>query len=147
MLVVLPSKQVSEHWDMYKELIRLCIPITKDMIPDFMTNMLYSAMTGRIQCWMGFDEGNDLYLSMITKKVVDDLTGQKSLLVYALATYKQPSRELRMADFETFRKIAKSMGCPRFSAYTGSQAVAQSMLKATKGGELVYYVLVPTEEV
>lgn len=145
MLVVLPSKQVSEHWDMYKELIRLCIPTTRDMLPDFMTNMLYSAMTGRIQCWMGFDEGNDLYLSMITKKAIDDLTGQRSLLIYALTTYKQPTREIRRADFAAFKKIAASMGCPRFSSYTGSKAVANSVLKAVDNAEVLYYILASTE--
>lgn len=147
MLVVLPNKEISNHWPLFKDVIRECIPVTKDMLPDYMTNMLHSAMTGRIQCWLGF-EGDNFYLAAITKKAIDDLTGQRSLLVYALKIFGEASRQVRIDDWRTFRKQARGFGVQRISAYCGSMAVAKAFIKCNGGrGEIIpYAVLELTEE-
>lgn len=146
MLVVLPNKEVVNYWPLFKDVIRECIPITKDMLPDYMTNMLQSAMTGQIQCWLA-SEGDKFYLAAITKKAVDDLTGQRALLIYALKVFAPSSRETREADWKAFRKIAKSFGVQRISAYCGSQAVANAFIKGNEGrGEIICYAVIPLEE-
>ena len=147
MLVGLPSKTIAEHWDVFKEIIRKAIPTAPDMLPDRMQRMLYAAMTGRIQCWLMYEEdgSDEFYGGMITRMSVDDLTGQKSLLIYALANFKQASRTVREHDFETLKKIAAEWGCAHISAYCPSRLVAETTIKANKGaGEIIHYILIPT---
>lgn len=146
MLAVLPNKEISNHWPLFKDVIRECIPITKDMLPDYMTNMLQSALTGRIQCWLGF-EGDEFYMAAITKKMIDDLTGQRTLLVYALKIFKKASRQVRQDDWKTFRRIARTFGVQRIAAYCGSQAVAQAFIKSNGGrGEIIPYAVIQLTE-
>lgn len=149
MLVGLPSNKIAETWDIFKEIIRKSIPTSPDILPDRMQRMLYAALTGRIQCWLFYEEdGSDEFFGgMITRVSVDDLTGQKTLLVYALATFKQASRAARLEIFSTLRKIAKDWGCRHLSAYCPSRLVAESTIKANGGrGEIISYVLIPTSD-
>ena len=149
MLVGLPSKKIAETWDIFKEIIRRSVPTSPEVLPDRMQRLLYAALTGRIQCWLLFEEdgSDEFYGGMVTRVSIDDLSGQKSLLIYALATFKQASREARKADFDTLRKIAKQWGCANLSAYCNSRLVAETTIKANRGrGELIHYVLIPTED-
>lgn len=144
MLVALDNKAISERWDVFKDVIRTCIPTTPDMLPDRMQRMLHAALTGRIQCWFLYEKGDDFYGAMITKKGVDDLSGQSTLLIYALKVFGTASRETRREDFKALGRVAREMGCSHFSAYCGSAAVANAVIKANEGhGEIINYVLVP----
>lgn len=148
MLVGLPTKEIGERWDFFKELIRTAVPTAPDMLPDRMQQMLFAAMTGRIQCWLMFEEedSDECYGGMITRLAVDELSGQKALLIYAMGAFKSASRSVREADFNALKKIAKEWGCTHLSAFCPSKLVAQSAIKANKGhGEIINYVLIPTE--
>lgn len=146
MLVVLPNKDIPKYWPMFKDVIRECIPITKDMLPDYMTNMLESALTGHLQLWLGFEEDN-FYLAVITKKIIDDLTGQRSLLVYALKVFGRVSKDTRKEDWITFRKIARTLGVQRIAAYCGSQVAANAFIRANCGrGEIIPYAVIQIDE-
>lgn len=148
MLVVLPNKEISNYWPVFKDVIRECIPITKDMLPDYMTNMLESAMTGRIQLWLGSEPRKDVfYMAMITKKTVDDLTGQRALLIYALKVFHLTDQQVRKDDWKAFRKAARTFGVQRITAYCGSQAVANAFLKGNGGrGEIIPYAVAELSE-
>lgn len=144
MLVALDNKTIAERWDVFKDVIQTCIPTTPEMLPDRMQRMLQAALSGHIQCWFLYDKGDHFYGAGITKKSVDDLTGQATMLIYALKFFEQVSREARLRDFAAFRKVVKSFGCTHFSAYCGSGAVANAVIKSNGGlGEIINYVLVP----
>lgn len=148
MLVGLPSKKIAETWDIFREIIRKSIPTSPDLLPDRMQRMLFAAMTGRLQCWLLFEEdgSDEFYGGLVTRMAVDDLTGQKSLLIYALASFKQASRKVREEDFRTLKRIAKQWGCSYLTAYCPSRLVAETTLKANKGqGEIISYILLPTD--
>ena len=121
------------------------------MLPDRMQRMLFAAMTGRLQCWLLYEEdgSDEFYGGIVTRISIDDLTGQKTLLVYALTTFKQASRAVREADFLSLKKAAKEWGCQSLSAYCPSRLAAETTIKANKGnGEIIHYVLLPiTEEI
>jgi len=147
MLVGLQNKQVSEYWDIFKEVIRQSMPTTPEMLPDRMQRMLFAAMTGRIQCWLCTDRENAFYCGLITRQTVDDLTGEMSLLIYALAVFKKVSREVRDEDFRALLRCAKEWKCRYVSAYVQSEAVVNALRKIASGGEVIHYVLLPTEGV
>lgn len=151
MLVALQNKQISKYWDVFKEVIRKSLPIDEQILPEFLTNALHAAMTGRIQCWFLYDdatEEDEFYGAMITRKSVDDLTGQSSLLVYAFYNWKQAKRVTRDADALATLRVAKEMGCAYVTGYCASRLVAETMIKCTgRRGEIIHYILVPTKEV
>lgn len=147
MLVNLPSKKIAETWDTFREIIRRSIPTDPAMLPDRLQRMLYAALTGRLQCWLLYEEdgSDDFYGGIVTRTSIDDLTGQKSLLIYALATFKQASRAAREADFISLKRVAREWGCQYVTAYCESRLVAETTIKANKGqGRIVSYIQLPT---
>lgn len=149
MLVGLPNRDIAKYWSTFEEIIRKAIPSSPRQLPDRLQRMFYAAMTGQLQLWLMFDpeDGTDtFYGGMITKKVVDDLTGESSLLIYALYNFKQASRKAREADWAATRRVAREAGCPYISAYCGSRLVAETAIKANKGmGEIIHYCLLNAE--
>lgn len=146
MLVVLPNKEVAEHWDVFKEVLRTCVPITQDMLPNWLTECLFLAMCGRIQCWLAFDplmKKDEFYAAFITKKVTDELTGQSALLVYAIQVFAKASRETRIKDMQTLGDIALSMGVRRITAYCLSPVIANALRKAFPEIEETTFLAVP----
>lgn len=149
MLVPLPVNKIAEKWDIFKEVIRESVPTCKGMLPDRMSRTLYAAMTGRLQCWLLYEEdgSDEFYGAMVTRVAIDELTGQKAMLIYALASFKQASRKAREEDFKAFRRFAAAKGCTNLAAYCSSKLVATTTIKANKGrGQLIYYILIPTDD-
>lgn len=149
MLVVLPNKEVSKRWDIFKDVLRSSIPRTKDVLPTWLTDSLYLALCGRIQCWLAWDpqDGEDeFYAAFITKKVADELTGQSALLIYALKVYKKARREVRLEDLQTLQRVARSYGIQRITAYCLSRLSVNALKKAFPQLEEISFVTIPIEE-
>lgn len=149
MLVGLPSKDIAKHWEAFREVLRASIPTSPAVLPDRAQRWLYAALTGRLQCWFGFDPNDpkdEFYTGIVTRISVDDLTGEKSLLIYAIGVFKKVPRTVRDADWATLKKMAKEMGCKYLSCYVYSDVVFNALNKMN-GGDVkkVYYALIPTE--
>lgn len=149
MLVGLPSKDIAKHWETFREILRASIPTSPSVLPDRAQRWLYAALTGRLQCWLGFDPDDpsgDFYIGAVTRLSVDDLTGEKSLLIYAIGAFKKAPRSVRNADWAMLKKVAKDWGCTYMSCYVYSDTVFNAIEKLNGGGlKKVYYTLIPTE--
>lgn len=137
MLIPLLSKQIAEQWDLFKDVLRSSVPITRDMLPSWLTDCLYVALCGRIQCWIAVDERADTkserdraYAAFITKPVVDELTGQQALLIYAFKVYHMANKVTRREDVATLGRWAKEQGFQRLTAYCHSRVVVNILRKA-----------------
>ena len=150
MLVGLPSKDIAKHWEVFRETLRRSIPTSPSALPDRTQRWLFAALTGRIQCWLCFDpddKDDEFYCAVVTRVSIDDLTGEKSLLVYALGVFKKVPRKVREDDWVTLKRIAKEWGCPYISCYVYSDLVYNSVVKLNKGkAEHVHYILLSTAE-
>lgn len=149
MLVVLQNKEIRDRWDLFKDVLRSSVPITKDMLPNWLIECLYLALTGRIQCWVAFDpqdKKDEFYTAFITKKVVDEITGQNALLVYAIKVFKRVRKEVRVEDMKTFGRIASSYGAKRITAFCPFKTVENSLRKAFPHVNITPFISVPIED-
>lgn len=147
MLTPLPNKQIAEQWDLFKDTLRSSVPITRDMLPTWLTDCLYLALCGRIQCWVAIDERastreerDRAYAAFITKPVVDEITGQQALLIYAFKVYHMASKATRRQDVETLGRWAKAQGYQRLTAYCHSRVVVNLLKKAFSNIDEVPFV-------
>lgn len=149
MLILLPSKQIAEQWDLFKDVLRSSVPITKDMLPGWLTDSLYLALCGRIHCWLTIDERAErvedrdkAYSAFITKPVVDEISGQQALLIYAFKVYHRAKKETRREDILRLGAWARAQGYRRLTAYCLSEVVANLMLKAFPSASRVSFMAV-----
>lgn len=153
MLTLLPNKQIAEQWDLFKDVLRSSVPITKDMLPTWLTDCLFLALCGRIQCWITIDEHADTqeerdraYSAFITKPVVDEISGQRALLIYAFKVYHKAKKETRIDDIQTLARWASAQGFKRMTAYCHSRVVANLMKKAYPQAQETIFTTVPLED-
>lgn len=133
MLVPLPNKLIPDYWYIFEDVLRSSIPYTDDMRPLWLKECLYQALAGGLQLFMCLDSTDrtgDIYAAFITKQIMDDITGQTCLLVYAIKVYKNASRECRIADMRKLGEIAKAAGIKRLSAYCLHPVIGASLKKA-----------------
>lgn len=148
MLVQLPVKQISERWEVFREVLEECIPVTLDRKPDWLTSCLMLAMLGHIQCWFCYeplDPSDEFYAALITKKIYDDLSGQQALLVYALKVFKPAKKQTRIEDLQTLARCASAMGIRRITAFCSHPIVLNALKKAFPHLSAETYVTVPIE--
>lgn len=154
MLTPLPNKQIAEQWDLFKDVLRSSVPMTRDMLPSWLTDCLYLALCGRIQCWVAIDERaptreerDRAYAAFITKPVVDEMTGQQALLIYAFKVYHLANKATRKQDVYALGKWAKAQGYQRLTAYCHSKVVANLLKKAFPEAQEVTFASVELQEV
>lgn len=140
MLVLLPNKQISERWELFQETLRESTVRTPDLRPDWLTEALYAALSGRIKCWVAID-GDNIYATMITKEAVDEITGQRALVIYAIKAWRKPNREVRTGDFGVLRDYARGAGYSRLTAYCVSRAVSNALVRAFPDIQITNYAI------
>lgn len=133
MLVALKNKEISERWDIFRELIRNAVKTDPAMVPDRLARALTLALTGHIQCWLLYEEGDSFYGALVTQIETDRISGLNSLLVYAMGLFGPASRETRHKDMESLLRIAKALKCSTISAYSNSMMIVNSVVKAAEG--------------
>lgn len=146
MLVVLPNKEIPKMWDVFKDVLCSSIPQTPDMLPNWLTDSLYLALTGRIQLWLGYDPkmGKDyFYCAFVTKIVADELTGQMAMLIYAMKVFARSTRQTRNEDLQTIQKVCAAKGIRRITAFCLSQGSVNALKKAFPNLELAYFCSIP----
>ena len=149
MLVVLKNREIAEKWELFKDVLRSSIPKTPDLVPDWLTNCLFSAMCGSLQFWLGYDErlGEDrFYCAFVTKIVADELTGQKAMLIYAMKVFNKATHETRIEDLRTLGRICKVKGIKRITAFCLSKVSYNALKKAFPNLEMTYYCSIPIGE-
>lgn len=146
MLVVLKNKEIAERWDIFKEVLR-SVPRTPDMLPNWLTNCLYMALNGELQCWLAIDQrkpkNDEFYAAFITQKTVDGITGQKALLVYAFMVFGEADKRTRIEDVRTLGRAARADGIQRLVAFCPNPISANILKKAFPNSEAIPYVTVP----
>lgn len=151
MLVPLLNKDIPEYWPIFEDVLREAIPYTDDMRPLWLKECLYQAMVGGIQLWICLDpkdETGDMYAAFVTKQIMDDITGQACLLVYALKVFKRATRECRIEDMRKLGEIAKSAGMKRLSAYCLHPAIGASLKKAFPNNvEVIQYCIADLSDI
>lgn len=119
MLNKIYPEDVSKGWNTFAPLIARSIPKVLGGNSGTMTAILEAIMTEGLECWMLLVKKE--MLAFATTQIVDDeLTHEKSLLIYTLASMPKAKIDMKLwaNAFETLRKYALSKGCSYISAFS-----------------------------
>ncbi len=123
MLNKIYPEDVAESWEVFAPLIAKSIPPILGGNVNTMTSILEAIMVETLDCWvlLGRNSDNQNMKAFATTHIVEDeLTREKSLLIYTLTA--MPKAKIVMEDwsdaFETLRKYAHAKGCSYISAFS-----------------------------
>lgn len=129
-LIRLLPEQAAKHWPEIKNVVFKALPPTANETHDGMLSILDGFISGRLHCWLLFDDSNKRIHGIVTTAVVPDpITNQRSLLLYTVSAVDGLSIRDLVSDFQGLVEFAKAVGCKKIVAYTANSKVISLMKK------------------
>lgn len=135
MLNKIYPEDVAKSWEVFAPLIAKSIPPALGGNVTTMTSILEAIMVETLDCWvlLGRNSDNQNMSAFATTHIVEDeLTNEKSLLIYTLTA--MPKAIITMEDWsdalKTIRTYAHSKGCSYISAFSDIPNVVSLAKKA-----------------
>jgi len=147
MISRLTLEQVVDLWDVIKYAIDVSLPPTASRERFRINKILDSILCGKMDCWAVYerDEENKVisgHAVILTVITVDECSGARALLVYALARLSERApEELWYEGLSALRKYAVANSCQSLIAQTNVEFVRDKLVEA--GGEEYSLMIVP----
>jgi hypothetical protein len=121
-LVRMQPQDAMQFWDEVKECIASALPPHLLETPETLLQVQEQVLVGQLECWLAVRE-QQLY-GVLTTRVVSEF-GQRSLLVFSVATLEHPPASLWPESIEVLKKYAASKQCSRVLAYSNHERLVQ----------------------
>lgn len=118
MVIRLTPTQVPQHWDVIKYAAVHAERIREKDRPMYLTRLLHALLSGTAQCFFRINEDRELLAVEITRIMVDEITGEKSLFLNCLFSFKAVSEEQWKSDMEVIKDFAKVEDCKKITTYS-----------------------------
>ena len=133
-VLMLDSFLIQDFWDPIKYSVETCLgPIDAE-------HLLTKILTNLIQVWIAFEE-NQVKAIFTSCIVEDDVTNERTLLLYSAYGFAKSSDELWFEVVKTMKAYAKKVGCKQLAAYTKVDKVIKKLTEAGGNAEVRYVIL------
>lgn len=133
---------VNKYWHEVLPVISRALEIDSIKNPSWMNRLLQDILVGHTQVMIGFEEpGPVILLVLLTQVLIDEITGQKGLYIYAMASTED--RNLSLADWNSgymdLARIARAWDCQYITGQTENDRVLQ--IVRSLGGSTKKYIV------
>jgi len=129
----LTNSQLSENWNDLKTAIVRALPPKVDQ-ESSLVRLLEKALSGEAQVWVGMEDERIKFIA-VTTFILDPVTEEKHLLIYALYGYSVLSEDLWKEGIEILVSFARDTKCRKITAYTEVPRVLE-MARDTLGANV-----------
>lgn len=115
MVIRILPVQVPQLWEAIKFACVQADEVNKEDMPSYFNELLHALLSDKAQCFLRLGDDRTLLLLMITRIMIDKITGRKSLFVQALYSWKNVEDKEWQDDYRFIREFAKQEQCKRIS--------------------------------
>ena len=119
---VLPS-QIPCVWEAIKFASDNTDGIPKKDQPLYLNRLLAALLSDKAQCFVRLDDDKMLMGLAITRLILDEVTGEKSLFINSVYSFKTVLDEQWISDIEILRKFASDNDCKKMVTYSNNQRI------------------------
>lgn len=117
------ASQIPQFWDTIK-----FASINADRIPErdrqlYLNHLLVHLLCDKAQCFVRSDNNRELQALAITRIVKDEVTGENSLYITSLFSFKVVPDTEWLADLRTVENFARSRKCKKITAVSNNPRV------------------------
>ena len=123
MTLRLLSVQIVKFWDLIKYAIGQVEKLGNDEELKVYNRLFAALLSDKAQCFIVFDEDENVQAVCITELRYDELTNVKSLHIRCLYAFKAASNELWAKEFENIKIMAKKEGCTKITFETSNPRI------------------------
>ena len=107
---LMPS-QVPMFWDAIKFATGQTDRLNKDYYEEYYTELLCSLLSGKAQCFVRLNEERVLTALLITRIVVNKISGSKQLVLQNVYAWEPLTEDIWNQAYELYTELARQEGC------------------------------------
>lgn len=119
MFIRITALQIPSFWDAIKFAAVNAERVAESDRQRYLNNLLVDLLNDKAQCFIRFSDQKELLAVVITKIKGDELTGEASLLIQCLYSFKGVGPEEWANDLEIVKRFAKTKNCKSIVTYSG----------------------------
>ena len=126
MFLKLLPEQLVKVWDMVRYAIAETFMPRGSCTNEHLRYMLAALLSGKAQCWMGFTgtPADKKFIGfMITRIQVDQMLGDRVLIVDSIYAYQGVPEELMFRAWKVINEFAKKSGCSAVQSLTDNERI------------------------
>lgn len=147
MLVRLLPNQIAEVWNIIRQDVLDLLPSVVDKSNGVAVSIVSKMMEDKINLWIFYPDGavNTVSGFLVTAIVIDGITNQRNLVVYAAKVYEPTKHSLQLQILNGLKIFAASMGCTSVFALTKFGALGD--IAERLGGIVDSVIVFPVKEI
>jgi len=115
MIIRLLSTQIPQAWELIKFACVKADEVNNGDMPHYFNELLHALLSDKAQCFVKLDDERKILALLITRIMIDKITGRKSLLIQALYSWKSVDDKEWQDGFNFVKEFAKHEQCKRIS--------------------------------
>ena len=124
MAIKLLPNQIPAYWEPIKYALVQSSVVSKKETTLFLNKTLHMLLSSKAQCFVVLDRERSINAISLTRIVLDELTGIKSLFIYCLYSFSAHSLDEWENNFSQVHKFAAEQGCKYITMYTSNPRVS-----------------------
>ena len=124
MFIKLLSLEIPKYWETIKAAAATVNQIPEKDLPLYLNRLLHALLNDKAQCFVrvtGTGDKRRIIAVLLTRIVGDEITGEKSLFIECLYSYKVVSDERWIREMDIVKKFAEKANCKRITFYTRNE--------------------------
>ena len=124
MFIKLLPTQIPKNWEIIKFAAINADRIASSDWTLYLNRLLHALMAGKAQCFFRIDqESREVTALSITRLVMDEVTGEKTLFINCVYSFKSASGKRWAADFNVLKEFAVKEKCKKITTYSNNSRV------------------------
>lgn len=123
MVIRILAQQIPRFWVAIKFAASATASIPNHDKELYLNNLLASLLNDTAQCFIRYNDEKELLAIAITRFIQDEITGEKTLFINCLYSFKGVDNEEWEHDFGLIKDFAKSSGCKKITTYSNNPRV------------------------
>jgi hypothetical protein len=115
---MLTPNQIPTVWEAIKWAAKNADGVEEKDQEKYFTMLLHDLLSSKAQCFIHLDSDRRLNRIAITRVTVDNITGDKSLFVNCLYSFKRDPDEVWIDDMAKIKNYARDLGCKKILAWS-----------------------------
>lgn len=123
MVIKIMASQIPQFWDTIKFAVLNADHIAEKDRELFLNQLLAHLLCDKAQCFVRTNQVRELQALVITRIVKDEITGENSLYISSLYSFRPVSDSEWVSDIAMIRKFALASKCKKIVAVSNNQRV------------------------
>lgn len=123
MIIKLLSIQIQKFWEPIKTAVTNADEVESKDFQPYLNELLHALLNDKAQCFIGLSEDRVLQGVLITRVMLDKITGEKYLHIQSVYTWEKLDQSVWQETYDLFSRFAVNENCKYLSFSSRNPAI------------------------